>query len=189
MASNDVAVGKIVSAITRSKVWGKFAIFIIEDDAQNGPDHVDSHRTTGLVISPYVKRKHVDSTMYSTVSRFTEILHRLGISSEIEVKIAGRGTESAAMVARGKTRVSIQPVSEILHMPGVELAGTLPTELRYKAVFAAALIAGSKQAEASRRLIAFLSSERAMAAIKRSGMEPSRRRLTGLQRKTDGESC
>jgi DNA-binding beta-propeller fold protein YncE len=76
VASNDVAVGKIVEAITKSKVWESFAIFIIEDDAQNGPDHVDSHRTAGLVISPYVKRHVVDSTMYSTVSmlRTAELL-------------------------------------------------------------------------------------------------------------------
>ena len=76
VASNDVAVGKIVDAVTRSRVWNAFAIFIIEDDAQNGPDHVDSHRTTGLVISPYVKRRVVDSTMYSTLSmlRTAELL-------------------------------------------------------------------------------------------------------------------
>jgi phospholipase C len=76
VASNDVAVGKMVEAITKSKVWAQFAIFIVEDDAQNGPDHVDSHRTAGLVISPYVKRKAVDSTMYSTVSmlRTAELL-------------------------------------------------------------------------------------------------------------------
>jgi len=112
----------------------------------------------------------------STASRFTEILHQLGISSEIEVKIPGRGTESVAMVARGDAQFSIQPVSEILHMPGVELAGTIPTELQYKEVFAAAIMAGSKQAETSKRLIAFLSSERTTAAIKKSGMEPSRPR-------------
>ncbi len=76
VASNDVGVGKIVEAITKSKMWGQFAIFIIEDDAQNGPDHVDSHRTAGLVISPYVKRRVVDSTMYSTLSmlRTAELL-------------------------------------------------------------------------------------------------------------------
>ena len=79
VASNDVAVGKMVEAITRSKVWGKFAIFIIEDDAQNGPDHVDSHRTPGLVISPYVKRKVVDSSMYSTVSMLRTIELLLGL--------------------------------------------------------------------------------------------------------------
>ena len=79
VASNDVAVGKIVEAITKSKVWGAFAIFIIEDDAQNGPDHVDSHRTAGLVISPYVKRKVVDSSMYSTVSMLRTVELLLGL--------------------------------------------------------------------------------------------------------------
>ena len=112
----------------------------------------------------------------SAASGFAEVLRRLGISAEIEVKIPSRGTESVAMVARGTVQLSIQPVSEILHMPGVELAGTLPTELQHRTVFAAAIVAGSKQAEASRRLITFLSSDAATAAIKRSGMEPSRRR-------------
>ena len=79
VASNDVAVGKIVEAVTKSKVWSKFAIFIIEDDAQNGPDHVDSHRTTGLVVSPYVKRGSVDSTMYTTVSMLRTMELMLGI--------------------------------------------------------------------------------------------------------------
>ena len=79
VASNDVAVGKIVEAITKSKVWSAFAIFIIEDDAQNGPDHVDSHRTAGLVISPYVKRKVVDSSMYSTVSMLRTVELLLGL--------------------------------------------------------------------------------------------------------------
>ena len=79
VASNDVAVGKIVEAITKSKVWSTFAIFIIEDDAQNGPDHVDSHRTAGLVISPYVKRKVVDSNMYSTLSMLRTVELLLGL--------------------------------------------------------------------------------------------------------------
>jgi YVTN family beta-propeller protein len=79
VASNDVAVGKMVEAISKSKVWSTFAIFIIEDDAQNGPDHVDSHRTAGLVISPYVKRKVVDSTMYSTVSMLRTVELLLGL--------------------------------------------------------------------------------------------------------------
>jgi YVTN family beta-propeller protein len=79
VASNDVAVGKIVEAITKSRVWSTFAIFIIEDDAQNGPDHVDSHRTAGLVISPYVKRNVVDSTMYATVSMLRTVELLLGL--------------------------------------------------------------------------------------------------------------
>src|SRR5215510_9300542 len=79
VASNDAAVGKIVEAVAKSRVWSSFAIFIIEDDAQNGPDHVDSHRTDGLVISPYVRRRTVDSTMYSTVSMLRTVELLLGL--------------------------------------------------------------------------------------------------------------
>jgi YVTN family beta-propeller protein len=69
VASNDLALGMIVEAVSKSKFWPETAIFIIEDDAQNGPDHVDARRTVGLVYSPYVKRGGiVDSTMYTTVS-------------------------------------------------------------------------------------------------------------------------
>ncbi len=69
VASNDQALGMIVEAVTKSKFWAETAIFIIEDDAQNGPDHVDARRTVGMVYSPYVKRGGiVDSTMYTTVS-------------------------------------------------------------------------------------------------------------------------
>jgi len=68
VGSNDVGLGKIIAAASRSKFWNEMAIFVIEDDAQNGPDHVDAHRTVGLVISPYAKRHAVDSTLYSTAS-------------------------------------------------------------------------------------------------------------------------
>ena len=68
VASNDIGLGKIVEAATRSRFWKEMAIFVIEDDAQNGPDHVDAHRTVGLVISPYCKRGFVDSTLYTTAS-------------------------------------------------------------------------------------------------------------------------
>lgn len=67
VAENDLALGKIVEAVSHSKFWSSTAIFVIEDDAQDGPDHVDAHRTVGLVISPYVRRG-VDSTLYSTAS-------------------------------------------------------------------------------------------------------------------------
>ncbi len=65
VADNDLAVGQIVEALSKSKFWPKMAIFIVEDDAQNGVDHVDGHRTTAYVISPYTRRQHVDSTFYS----------------------------------------------------------------------------------------------------------------------------
>jgi YVTN family beta-propeller protein len=68
VASNDIGLGKIVEAATRSRFWKEMAIFVIEDDAQNGPDHVDAHRTVGFIISPYCKRGLVDSTLYTTAS-------------------------------------------------------------------------------------------------------------------------
>jgi YVTN family beta-propeller protein len=68
VASNDQALGKIVEAVSQSSFWPETAIFVIEDDAQDGPDHVDCRRTVGFVISPYVKRGVVDSTAYSTAS-------------------------------------------------------------------------------------------------------------------------
>jgi hypothetical protein len=68
VGSNDLALGKMIEAISHSRFWKDTAVFIIEDDAQNGPDHVDAHRTEALVVSPYVKRHALDSTMYSTSS-------------------------------------------------------------------------------------------------------------------------
>ncbi len=79
VASNDLAVGKIVEACSKSRFWKEMAIFIIEDDAQNGPDHVDAHRTVALAISPYTKRAHVDSTFYSTCSMLRTMELILGL--------------------------------------------------------------------------------------------------------------
>lgn len=78
-ADNDQAVGMIVEAISKSKFWGSTAIFILEDDAQNGPDHIDSHRSPAFVISPYVKRRQVDSHMYNTTSMLRTIEMILGL--------------------------------------------------------------------------------------------------------------
>ncbi len=66
VADNDLAVGLLVEHLSESPIWKESAVFVIEDDAQNGPDHVDAHRCNALVISPYTKRKFVDHTMYST---------------------------------------------------------------------------------------------------------------------------
>jgi len=79
VASNDLAVGMIIERVSHSKYWPEMAVFIIEDDAQDGPDHVDAHRTAGLVISPYVKREKVDSTLYSTSSMLRTMELLLGL--------------------------------------------------------------------------------------------------------------
>ena len=80
VAENDVALGRLVEAISHSPFWKDTAIFVIEDDAQNGSDHVDAHRTVGFVVSPYTRRKgFVDSTMYATVSMLRTMELILGL--------------------------------------------------------------------------------------------------------------
>jgi phospholipase C len=80
VADNDYALGTIIEAVSRSKFWAKTAIFVLEDDAQNGPDHVDSHRSPAYVISPYVKRGTIDSTIYNTTSMLRTIELILGLN-------------------------------------------------------------------------------------------------------------
>ena len=75
-ADNDFALGMIVEGVSKSRFWGKTAIFVIEDDAQNGPDHVDSHRSPMFALSPYTRRGIIDSSMYnqSSVLRTIELI-------------------------------------------------------------------------------------------------------------------
>ncbi len=79
IAENDLALGRMVEAIAKSRFWPQSAIFILEDDAQNGPDHVDAHRSVALVVSPYTRRKAVDSTLYTTAGVLRTIELILGL--------------------------------------------------------------------------------------------------------------
>lgn len=79
MAENDLVLGKIVEEISKSPFWAETAIFVIEDDPQAGPDHVDCHRTVAFVISPYTKRGFVDNTMYSTAGMLRTMEEILGL--------------------------------------------------------------------------------------------------------------
>ena len=72
-ADNDLAVGMFVDYLSRSPVWKESVVFILEDDAQDGPDHVDAHRSTAYIAGGYIKRHAVDHTMYST----TSVLHTI----------------------------------------------------------------------------------------------------------------
>src|SRR5947199_701830 len=90
VASNDLALGRLVEAVSKSSLWPQTAIFVIEDDAQNGPDHVDAHRTVGLVISPYTKRKFVDTTQYQTVSMIRTMELILGLPPLSQYDAAAR---------------------------------------------------------------------------------------------------
>jgi len=86
VADNDYAVGEIVQAISHSPIWTSSAIFVIEDDAQSGGDHVDAHRTTGFIISPWIKRNTVDHRFCNTDSflKTIELMLGLGPMSEFD---------------------------------------------------------------------------------------------------------
>jgi hypothetical protein len=79
LADNDVAVGQVVEAISHSKFWKSTLILIVEDDAQDGLDHVDGHRTVALAVSPYTKRGSIDPTFYSQVSMVKTIEMIMGV--------------------------------------------------------------------------------------------------------------
>ena len=80
MADNDLALGRLVDAVSHSRYWRSTAIFVVEDDAQDGPDHVDAHRTVAFVISPYTQHARVDSTHYDTASMLATMEDLLGLS-------------------------------------------------------------------------------------------------------------
>jgi hypothetical protein len=79
VADNDAALGRVFDAISHSRYWKESAIFVLEDDAQNGPDHVDAHRSVLLMASPYARRGAVDSTLYTTSSVLRTIELILGL--------------------------------------------------------------------------------------------------------------
>ncbi len=79
MADNDYAVGLLVEKISKSPLWKETAIVVLEDDCQNGPDHVDSHRSVAYIISPYTKRKTLISTNYNTVNVLRTMEDLLGV--------------------------------------------------------------------------------------------------------------
>src|SRR6185369_9096606 len=99
VADNDFALGMLVEGVSRSRFWSSTAIFVLEDDAQNGPDHVDSHRSPALVISPYVKRGVVDGTMYNTTSMLRTMELILGLNPMTHFDAGARPMNAAFQAA------------------------------------------------------------------------------------------
>jgi molybdate transport system substrate-binding protein len=102
----------------------------------------------------------------------TELFPKLGVAGKIDVTKTPRGSDAAAMVAAGDAALAVMPDSEIMCAPGVAFAGSLAPEIQFLQTFSAAVIAGTKQIEGARQLIAYLASARARGAIRNSGMEP-----------------
>lgn len=88
VADNDLALGRLVEAISKSRYWKDSLILVTEDDAQSGLDHVDGHRTIGMAIGPHVRRKVVDSTFYTTIHMYRTIQHLLGLPPQNQFDLA-----------------------------------------------------------------------------------------------------
>jgi len=101
----------------------------------------------------------------------TKLFPQLGIADALAPKSSNAGI---AAVAKGEAEIAIQPVSELLHVPGTDFVGTLPQAIQYISVFSAARVANSTREDQARRLIDYLASAKASGAMRDSGMEPMR---------------
>ncbi len=123
VADNDLALGRIVEAISHSKYWKESAIFVTEDDSQDGLDHVDGHRTVGLAISPYVKHGHVDSSFFSIVNMYRTMEQILGLSPLNQFDAAAEPMFSAFTWKPDFTPYAARPNQIPLDQMNPQLAG------------------------------------------------------------------
>mgnify|MGYP000908402558 CR=1 FL=1 len=120
----------------------------------------------------YGRLRAFRTDLSAEIREMKEVFPKLGIADRIQVKMTPRGTGATEMVAKGEADLAVMPVSEIVHAAGVELAGVIHESIQLHQVFAAAVVAGSAQSEAGRRLIEFLASPRAGEPIRTGGMAP-----------------
>jgi molybdate transport system substrate-binding protein len=118
-----------------------------------------------------LRAKSIGIQSSSAIYLRTKVFPQLGIGSALEAKLSSAG---AASVAAGGAEMIVLPVSEILPYPGVDFVGTIPAELQFIQVFAAAVIKGAKDPEAAQRLIAFLASDKATPSVEKTGMKRTR---------------
>lgn len=111
LADNDLALGRIIEGLSKSRFWKGMAVFVVEDDAQNGSDHVDAHRTVALAIGPHVKRHTVDSTMYSTSSMLRTIELCLGLEPMSQFDAAARPMFNAFTAVADETPYQARPAA------------------------------------------------------------------------------
>ena len=112
VADNDLALGRIVEAIPHSVYWKDSAMFVLEDDSQNGPDHVDAHRSVAFVVSPFTRRGAVDSTLYTTSGMLRTMELILGLPPMTQYDAAATPmynafTTSPTLRSRGATKPAI----------------------------------------------------------------------------------
>jgi YVTN family beta-propeller protein len=120
LAQNDLALGRVIEALSRSSFWREMAIFVVEDDAQNGPDHVDAHRTVALAVSPYIRRGGVDSGFYSTASMLRTMELILGLEPMSQFDAAARPMYAAFTMKPDFTPYKCRPAGVSLEETNAE---------------------------------------------------------------------
>jgi YVTN family beta-propeller protein len=131
IADNDLALGRLVDAVSHSQFWASTAIFVVEDDAQDGPDHVSGHRTIAQVISPYTQTGAVDSTLYSTASMLRTMELILGLQPMTQFDAA-----ATPMYASFQTNPNLRAYTALV--PQQSLTALNPASAPMAAYFAAA---------------------------------------------------
>lgn len=159
-----IAEGKIAKGTNVDLAQTLLAVAIRSGSPKPDVSTVDAFKKT-LLSAKSVSVDASTSGIYLTTKAFP----RLGIAKEMEGKTIKEG---APGVASGKADIAVMLVSEILPVKGVEVVAPVPAEIQEPSTFSAAVVAGAKEVEAAKKLIAFLASQRASAAIKHSGMEP-----------------
>ena len=109
VAENDVAVGRFIESLSRSRFWKETAVFIVQDDAQNGPDHVDAHRTTAYLVSPWTRGRGRDSTLYSTCSMLRTMELLLGLKPMTQFDAAATPMTASFVAAPDTTPFVARP--------------------------------------------------------------------------------
>jgi len=163
-----IAEGKIAAGTNVDLARTLIAVAIRSGAPKPNISTVDAFKQT-LLGAKSVSVDASTSGIYLTTKAFPH----LGIAKEMAGKTIKEG---AAAVASGKADIAVMLVSEILPVKGAEVVGNVPAEIQDASVFSAAVVAGAKEVESAKRLIAFLASQSASAAIKRSGMEPMGRK-------------
>ena len=158
VADNDLALGKIVEGLSHSRFWKSMAILVVEDDAQNGVDHIDGHRTVALVASPYAKRGVIDPTFYSQPSMVKTIELMLGLPAmsifdlvATDMRASFIAPNEAPNLAPYTALVPTQSLNEVNQQVG-SITGPHAAERREAARASARMNFGDPDAAPSERL-------------------------------------
>lgn len=122
MADNDLALGLFVDYLSHHPIWNQTAIFVVEDDAQNGPDHVDAHRTVALLAGGFVKTGRIDHTMYSTSSMLRTIELILGLPPMSQYDASATPMWRCFAQTTGHAPYTVRPVTVDLNEKNIKVS-------------------------------------------------------------------